>query len=108
MSMPITSDLRPPEPLPRKRPPVTSTAAGSLDSSTETQARSDKLAILSANHDEIKRYVNILKRMNPADLHKVELLRERIASGEYRADPQELAGHLASILEQERTGPRGA
>jgi anti-sigma28 factor (negative regulator of flagellin synthesis) len=70
--------------------------------------RSDQAAILSAHPETVKSYVQMLKNMHPADLHRVEELRERIRSGEYQADPDEMAEHIARQLIQERHGNRGA
>jgi anti-sigma28 factor (negative regulator of flagellin synthesis) len=41
--------------------------------------------------------------MNPADLHKVDELKSRIADGSYRADPEELADLL---LGEKEPAPR--
>jgi anti-sigma28 factor (negative regulator of flagellin synthesis) len=42
----------------------------------------------------VGRLVDIIKNMNPADLQRITELKERIADGRYRADPEELADLL--------------
>jgi anti-sigma28 factor (negative regulator of flagellin synthesis) len=109
MAIPITGDLKPTDPLPRKRQvSETGRVSSSEEPSQGGDERADHISILSASPEEIKRYVHILKTMDPADLHHVEQLRERIQSGAYHADADELAAPLAAIIERERSGNRGA
>ncbi len=42
----------------------------------------------------VARLVDVLKNMNPADVQRIDELKERIADGSYRADPGELADLL--------------
>jgi anti-sigma28 factor (negative regulator of flagellin synthesis) len=44
--------------------------------------------------------VELIKAMNPADLHRVEELRARIADGSFTATPDELADLLDDQLER--------
>lgn len=52
-------------------------------------------AIFSAGDSAaVGRLVDILRNANPADVQRIEDLKERIADGRYRADPEELADLL--------------
>jgi flagellar biosynthesis anti-sigma factor FlgM len=42
----------------------------------------------------VGRLVDILRSMNPADVQRIDKLKEQIADGSYRADPEELADLL--------------
>jgi anti-sigma28 factor (negative regulator of flagellin synthesis) len=55
----------------------------------------------------VGRFVEILKTMNPLDLHKVEDLRQRIADGRYKAEPDELADLLLGDEPRPGDAPRG-
>ena len=55
----------------------------------------------------VGRFVEILKTMNPLDLHKVEDLRQRIADGRYQAEPDELADLLLGDEPRPGDAPRG-
>lgn len=50
----------------------------------------------------VGRMVGILKSMNPLDVHKVEDLRQRIADGEYTAEPEELADLILGAPDRPR------
>ncbi len=52
----------------------------------------------SSSPAAIARYVQLLKDMNPVDLHKIDQLRQRIAEGSYSASADELAGPLTDLL----------
>lgn len=108
MNIPITGDFRPLDPALRKRP---GTAADRVPTGSVAAAEagaSDRASILSPTSEDIKRYVQVLKNSDPRDLHRIETLRERIRSGSYRADPDEMSGPLAALLEQERPRNPGA
>jgi flagellar biosynthesis anti-sigma factor FlgM len=92
--MEIQGDFRPIDPAARKR--QSDAAAKTTTGSPPPPAgASDQVQI---SPQQIDRYVQILKSMNPADLHRVEELRARISNGSYRADAEELAGPLADLL----------
>lgn len=50
----------------------------------------------------VSSYVQVLANQDPARLHKVEDLRQRIADGTYTADPEELVDPLLDAIEQDR------
>lgn len=52
-------------------------------------------AVFSAGDSAaVGRLVDILRNANPADVQRIDELKERIADGRYRADPEELADLL--------------
>ena len=61
-------------------------AAGGAGKADASYAATDSAAV--------SRLVDIIKNMNPADVQRIEDLKERIADGRYRADPEELADLL--------------
>jgi len=70
-------------------------------------AGSHDAAMVSAtgmDQASIGRFVSVLKGMDPANVHRVEELRNRIANGSYRADPDELADLL--VFGQPQTPPQ--
>ncbi len=85
--MEIPRDLRPADPVVRRRLPGAGDRPATAGDSPPTAI--DKAAL--ANSADVQRYVQVLKTADPARLHKVEELRARIADGSYRADPEELA-----------------
>src|ERR1043165_6067679 len=94
--MEINKDYRPIDPATRKR---------QNDVARQGQAQpppaantGDAVQLSDSSPAAVARYVQILKAMNPVDLHRVEELRSRIRDGSYRADPEELAGPLASLF----------
>ncbi len=89
---------RPIDPATRKR--QADAAAKSDAKAGQGAAPAGDHADVVASPGEIARYVQILKAMNPVDLHRVENLRARIKDGSYTADPQQLAGPLADHLDQ--------
>jgi flagellar biosynthesis anti-sigma factor FlgM len=99
--MEIHGDKRPTDPVLRKRQ-VDAAARGAAkvgDAGTgSTGERSDAVELGSTSPQAIARYVDILKAMNPADLHRVEELRARIQDGSFTATPEELAGPLSDLL----------
>lgn len=107
MNLPITGDFRPLDPALRKRTGAVP-ERGATGTSSTSDSSADRATIFSPSPDQIKHYVQILKLSDPRDLHRVEVLRERIRSGEYQADPEEMAGHLADMLAQERPRNNGA
>lgn len=72
------------------------TAAGSGGEAGRAGSRVDLAGV------DVDRFVAELATHDPVDLHRVEDLRERIANGDYRADPEELADGLLEALNQER------
>lgn len=90
--MEIPRDLRPADPVVRKRAADQATNGGKRSASADSAPAADQASFGDA--EAIGRYVAVLKTMNPANLHKVEDLRARIADGSYTADPEELADLL--------------
>lgn len=88
---------RPIDPATRKRQ---AEAAGRDAAKSGQPAPAGDHAELGASPAEIARYVQILKAMNPVDLHRVENLRARIKDGSYTADADQLAGGLADLFGQ--------
>ncbi|HEX3134426.1 MAG TPA: hypothetical protein VHX44_12680 [Planctomycetota bacterium] len=100
--MEIHGDQRPLDPATRKRQTdaAASRSAGKTSESGRSN-RSDAVELGSTSPQAIARYVDILKAMNPADLHRVEDLRARIQDGSFSATPDELAGPLSDLLDNE-------
>lgn len=100
--MEIHGDKRPIDPATRKRQ-TDAAASRSAGKATESSAsnRSDAVELGATSPQAIARYVDILKSMNPADLHRVEDLRARIQDGSFTATPEELAGPLSDLLDNE-------
>lgn len=100
--MEIHGDHRPLDPATRKRQ---TDAAASRSAAKAAESRGgrgdDKVELGTTSPQAIARYVDILKAMNPADLHRVEELRARIKDGSFSAAPDELAGPLSDLLDQE-------
>jgi flagellar biosynthesis anti-sigma factor FlgM len=99
--MEIPREFRPTDPPARKRqaeaparPPRAEPGPAPAADRAEVSAEIDP--------QSVQRLVQILKSMNPVDLHRVEDLRARIANGSYSADPDELAELLLG------SGPRRA
>ncbi|NRA39482.1 MAG: hypothetical protein HRU15_15180 [Planctomycetes bacterium] len=57
----------------------------------------------SISQEEIERYVSILKNMDPADLHRVEDLRQSIEDGSYDSSLNELIDPLLDFLSDGNT-----
>jgi flagellar biosynthesis anti-sigma factor FlgM len=93
--MDIIRDNRPVEPArkrdsaPAARPPTASGDAASTDASDKVDA--SDLAVTRPDQAAMRRLVDQLKRMQPADVQKIDDLRARIAAGTYTATPEELA-----------------
>lgn len=100
--MEIHGDHRPIDPATRKRQ---TDAAASRTAAKAPESRGgrsdDKVELGSTSPQAIARYVDILKAMNPADLHRVEELRARIKDGSFSAAPDDLAGPLSDLLDHE-------
>lgn len=95
--MEIPRDLRPADPVVRKRAADQATNGGKTGGGKRAAGSDSTPTADQANFGDaeaIGRYVAVLKTMNPANLHKVEDLRARIADGSYTADPEELADLL--------------
>ncbi len=101
--MEISGNQRPIDPATRKRQ---TDAANSRTAARAPQAGGERAAdaveLGSTSAQAIARYVDILKAMNPADLHRVEDLRARIQDGTFTATAEELAGPLSELLDQEQ------
>jgi anti-sigma28 factor (negative regulator of flagellin synthesis) len=104
--MEIQPDKRQTDPVLRKRQAdaAASRGAKASESSEESSSndRRDAVELGTTSPQAIARYVDILKAMNPADLHRVEDLRARIKDGSFTATPDELAGPLSDLLDNER------
>src|SRR5258708_31765022 len=88
---------RPVDPATRKRQAEAAAVRDAAKAGQGSPAAGDH-ADLGATPTEIARYVQILKAMNPVDLHRVESLRARIKEGSYPAEADQLAGPLADLL----------
>ncbi|MBN8526452.1 MAG: flagellar biosynthesis anti-sigma factor FlgM, partial [Planctomycetes bacterium] len=78
---------RPLDPVARRR--QLDAARGGVGPGSSS-ARPD--AVFSAGDSAaVGRLVDILRNANPADVQRIDELKERIADGRYRADPEELA-----------------
>jgi flagellar biosynthesis anti-sigma factor FlgM len=97
--MEIQGDHRPVDPALRKRQ-AEAAAGRAAASSDNTPSRADAVELGNTSPQAIARYVEIIKGMNPADLHRVEELRARIADGSFTASPDELAGPLSDLLDR--------
>jgi anti-sigma28 factor (negative regulator of flagellin synthesis) len=71
----------------------------------KTAERSDDSAPVSSGPDalapsteELLAYVDTLKKMDPSNLHKLDDLRQRIASGAYTADAHDMVDALMELL----------
>lgn len=103
--MEIQPDKRQTDPVLRKRQAdaaASRSAKSSESSESSASSRRDAVELGSTSPQAIARYVDILKAMNPADLHRVEELRARIQDGSFTATPDELAGPLSDLIDDER------
>lgn len=82
---------KPIDPASRKR--QLDAARGQQAPSAPATGRPDA-AFAAGDSAAVARLVGILQSMNPSDLQRIEDLKERIADGRYRADPEELADLL--------------
>ena len=96
--MEINKDYRPIDPATRKRQNDAARVATQGQAQTPPASAADAVQLNDSGPAAVARYVQILKAMNPVDLHRVEELRSRIRDGSYRADPKDLAGPLASLF----------
>lgn len=96
--MEIHGDKRPTDPVLRKRQTDAASRATAKPEARSDSERTDAVELGSTSPQAIARYVDILKAMDPADLHKVEELRARIQDGSFTATPEELAGPLSDLL----------
>jgi flagellar biosynthesis anti-sigma factor FlgM len=96
--MEINKDYRPIDPATRKRQNDAARVGAQAQAPTPPAGAGDAVQLNDTGPAAVARYVQILKSMNPVDLHRVEELRSRIRDGSYRADPEELAGPLASLF----------
>lgn len=81
---------RPLDPVARRR--QLDAARGGVGQSA-SNSRPD--AVFSAGDNAaVGRLVDILRGADPADVQRIDDLKERIADGRYRADPEELADLL--------------
>jgi flagellar biosynthesis anti-sigma factor FlgM len=102
--MEISGNQRPIDPATRKRQTdaANSRTAARAPQAGGEQRPADAVELGSTSAQAIARYVDILKAMNPADLHRVEDLRARIQDGTFTATAEELAGPLSELLDQEQ------
>jgi flagellar biosynthesis anti-sigma factor FlgM len=99
--MEINADKRPTDPVLRKRQ-ADAAARTTARPGEPAPERGDAVELGATSPQAIARYVDILKAMNPADLHRVEELRARIQDGSFTASPDDLAGPLSDLLDRER------
>lgn len=104
--MDIPRDLRPAEPAVRKRAGEIPARGPAASHATPASSASAADAVNFGDAGAIERYVSVLKTMDPANLHKVEDLRARIADGSYTADPEELADLLLADRREPPAGRR--
>ena len=95
--MEIQGDFRPLDPATRKRQSEAAAKPAGAEPTPSSGSR-DAVRLNEISPQQIDRYVQILKSMNPADLHRVEELRTRIRNGSYHADAEGMAGPLADLL----------
>lgn len=95
--MEIHGDYRPIDPLARKRQ-AEAAARPAAHQEEAAAARGDKARVEPPSAETIARYVQVLKTMNPVDLHRVEELRARIKDGSYQAESGEMAGVLSDLF----------
>lgn len=102
--MEIQPDKRQTDPVLRKRQADAANRAAKASETSESSSsgRRDAVELGATSPQAIARYVDILKAMNPADLHRVEELRARIQDGSFTATPDELAGPLSDLIDDER------
>ncbi|MFW5752742.1 MAG: flagellar biosynthesis anti-sigma factor FlgM [Planctomycetota bacterium] len=93
--MEIRPDLQGFERLGRKRPPEKVAASAPLVSGRDG-AGGDSVS--TGDSAAIARFVETLKQVDPARLHRVEDLRARLAAGEYSATAEELADPILDAL----------
>lgn len=82
---------RPLDPVARRR--QLDAARGGVGSSAGSTSKPDA-SFSAGDSAAVGRLVDILRNANPADLQRIDELKERIANGSYRADPEELADLL--------------
>ncbi len=99
--MEIQPDKRQTDPVLRKRQADAGNRVAKV-AGTDGGGRRDAVELGATSPQAIARYVEILKAMNPADLHRVEELRARIQDGTFTATPDELAGLLSDLIDDER------
>jgi flagellar biosynthesis anti-sigma factor FlgM len=97
--MEIHGDHRPVDPATRKR--QTDAANRAAAKAPESARAGDAVELGDTSPQAIARYVQILKAMNPVDLHRVDDLRARIKDGSFTATPEELAGPLDELLDRD-------
>jgi anti-sigma28 factor (negative regulator of flagellin synthesis) len=102
--MEIPRDLRPADPVARRRVPGAADRPAKPDAAPAPPA--DRAAL--AGGTEVQRFVQVLKTADPARLHRVEELRQRISEGSYSAEPEELADLILGEPRSDQSGgPRG-
>lgn len=82
---------RPLDPAARRR--QLDAARGGVGSAKAAGSRPDA-SFSASDSSAVGRLVDILRNANPADVQHIDDLKERIANGSYRADPEELADLL--------------
>ena len=99
---------RPLDPAPRRRQADAARGQRSAADSARTSATGGAAGAAAdatfspGDSASVARMVGVLRNMSPADVHKVDKLKERIANGSYSADPEELTDLLLG-----QAAPRG-
>ena len=76
--------------------------ARTADNAAPADAQQDDQLLRSdVNPAEVQRYVDVLKQMDPSDLHRVDELRQSIEDGSYSSDLNELIDPLLNFLNDE-------
>ncbi len=91
------------DPLNERRRLERNGKAGAANANTgaaaQTPSNSDQLVNSSEiSSAEIQRYVDVLKNMDPSDLHRVEDLRQSIEDGSYDSNLNDLIDPLLDFL----------
>jgi flagellar biosynthesis anti-sigma factor FlgM len=82
---------RPLDPVARRR--QIDAAKGGVGSTQSADSRPDA-SYAATDSAAVGRLVDILRNANPSNVQRIDALKERIANGSYRADPEELADLL--------------
>lgn len=109
--MEIQPHPRPVDPVQRKRQLEQARGTGESKSAGGGQGSGsgkDSVEISSKDQSVVAKYVSVLKGMDPANLHKLEDLKNRIAKGTYTAEPGELADMILGLTDGRDDDRRGA
>jgi flagellar biosynthesis anti-sigma factor FlgM len=80
-------------------------ASKAAEGSARSSATPAERLSLSLSPEQIQRYVDILKQMDPVDLHRVERFQKAIEDGSYGASVDELIDPLMDFLADDEPAP---